>query len=71
MKYLPETTLDHVVIHIKANYRNQSAAASAWGISPGYLSAVLHGQRPIPAVVLDAIGLEWRLVPKSEQRGTA
>lgn len=70
MKYIPETALDHVLVHIKANYKNQAAAAKAWGLGVSYLSLILHGHRPIPNVVLEAIGWEWRLMPKLETKVT-
>jgi hypothetical protein len=64
VKFIPETALDHLVLHVKQNYRTQTAAAHAWGVSPQYLNAVITGNRPIPEKLLDVIGWEWRLVPK-------
>jgi hypothetical protein len=64
MKYEPETVGDRVLIHVKRVYVTQTNAAKAWGISLCYLNQVVHGKRPPPQVVLDALGLEWRLVPK-------
>lgn len=65
MKFIPETALDHLVLHIKANFKNRRAAARAWCLGESYLSAIVNGDRPIPPMLLEVIGWEWRLAPKA------
>lgn len=58
MKMIPETVQDHLLLHIREKYGTASAAAKALDITPSYLSALLSGNRSLPASVLDLIGWE-------------
>lgn len=43
--------------HIARKYKNQKAAATAWGISGAMVSAVLSGKKAPTAAMLDDAGL--------------
>lgn len=44
--------------HILQVYRFQSAAAKAWGCSPAFVNAVVHGRRDPPPFMLTDLGYE-------------
>jgi hypothetical protein len=64
---VPVTAVDHIRVYIKQHFKNQTAAAKAWGIGVSHMSAILHGYHGIPPQILEAIGWEWRLVPKEKK----
>lgn len=47
---------EEVRMHIAKKYRTQSAAATAWGCSPAYVSAVLSGRKMVPDYMANEAG---------------
>jgi hypothetical protein len=59
MRKLEEVDIRAVVkAHIKKHYGTQKAAADAWGLSAGYVSDVLNGNRMMPDVMANDAGYE-------------
>lgn len=74
MRKLQEVDIRAVVReHIKKKYKTQAKAAAAWGISAGYVSDVLSGNRMMPDVMANDAGYElvshvaeWVRAPKQK-----